>query len=217
MLKRAKRFGMVLVASLAVVATGAQAASAANFVAGSYPAAISGNQIEKHVFETVANTLYCNTYDFQSELSGAANELALSASPSGCSTLGIVTMTVNMNGCTWNFNVGEKIEASKYSGSGHIACPSGKEIVWNASGGNCTAKIPAQTLSGTFTLEKTATKPTTVLLSTAATGIKYVLGPTSGCLGSPAPGTYENGAYSGTTTLLAKEPKSLTQINFGIE
>ncbi|HEU4599342.1 MAG TPA: hypothetical protein VFS26_06310 [Solirubrobacterales bacterium] len=207
----------MLMLALAVGAAGAQAASASNFVAGSYPAAISGNQLEKHIFKTVANDLYCNKYDFQSELTGAANELALAATPSECSTLGIVTMTVNMNGCTWNFNAGATIEAGKFSGAGHIACPNGKEIVWNASGGNCTAKIPAQTLSGNFTLENTATEPKTVKLSTAATGIKYTLGPTSGCLSSPTPGTYENGTYSGTTTLLAKEPKNLAQVSFLVE
>jgi hypothetical protein len=216
-MKRSKRLGMVLVLALAVGAGSAQAASAANFVAASYPAAISGSQVEKHIFHTAANDLYCNRYDFQSELTGASNEIALAATPSECSTAGIVSMIVSMNGCTWNFNVGTKIEAGKFSGSGHIACPSGKEIVWNGSLGNCTAKLPPQTLSGTYTLENTGTKPETVLLSTAVTGIKYVLGPTSGCLSAPAPGTYENGTYTGTTKLLAKEPKSLTQINFLVE
>jgi hypothetical protein len=191
-----------LLAALALSGPAAASAGAEVFAAQSYPATISGSQWEgKHLFETVANTLYCNKYNFSGSLSAASNELALAATPSECSTLGIVVMTVSMNGCTWNFNVGKELEAGRFSGSGHIACPTGKEIVWTASSGNCTAKIPAQTLSGTFTLENTATEPGTVKLSTEATGITYTLNPTAGCLNKPEAGTYHNGVYKGITKL----------------
>ena len=192
--------GMSLLLSAAACAP----ASASVFEAESYPATISGTQIEgKHAFQTVANTLSCNTYDFQGALSGAASEIALTGSPSGCSTAGVVVMNVAMNGCTFNFGSGRELGASLFAGSAQIVCPSGKEIVWNASTGNCTAKIPPQVLTATVTLENTATTPKSLKLSTAATGVHYTLGPSSGCLGKPAPGTYENGTYNGVTTLTA--------------
>lgn len=199
--------------SLLLSATACASASASVWEAESYPATISGTQIEgKHLFKTVANTLYCNTFDFQGSLSGAAGELDLTGSPSECSTAGIVVMTVAMNGCTFDFGSGEGLGGSLFAGSAQISCPAGKEIVWNASTGNCTAKIPPQTLTGTVTLENTATSPKSVKLSTGVTGIHYTLNPSSGCLGKPASGTYENGAYSGVTTLTASSggPTGLT-------
>ncbi|HEX2391561.1 MAG TPA: hypothetical protein VHI77_01445, partial [Solirubrobacterales bacterium] len=90
--------GLVLAATMVLWAAAAPLAKAA-FVAESYPTTISGTQIEgKHRFKTAANELFCSTYDFQGELTEATKEIALSASPSGCSTLEIVVMTVNMNG-----------------------------------------------------------------------------------------------------------------------
>jgi len=191
---------MSLLLSAAVCAP----ATASVWEAESYPATISGAQIEgKHMFKTAANTLYCNTFNWQGALSGSASELALTGSPSECSTAGIVVMNVAMNGCTFNFGSGSLLEGALFAGSAQIVCPAGKEIVWTASLGNCTAKIPPQTLAGTVTLENTATAPKSVKLATAISGIHYTLNPTSGCLGKPAPGTYENGTYTGYTTLTA--------------
>jgi hypothetical protein len=199
-----KAWTAALFLSLLLSAAACAPATASVWEAESYPATISGTQIEgKHTFKTVANTLYCNKYLFAGALSSSASELALTGSPSECSTAGFVVMTVAMNGCTFNFGSGSELGAGLFAGSARIACPTGKEIVWTASTGNCTARIPAQTLNATVTLENTATAPKSVRLSTAATGIHYTLNPTSGCLNKPAAGAYVDGTYDGITTLTA--------------
>lgn len=197
-----KAFAAAFCAVLALGGATAQSSMAELFEAESYPATISGQQEAKHLFETVANTLSCKKYSFAGKLSSKSNELALEAMPSECSTAGVVVMTVNMNGCTFNFNVGAKISEGKYQGAGHIACPVGKEIVWQASNG-CTAKIPAQALTATITLENKATSPKSVLLTTEATGINYTIEAGAFCLGSPKSGPYVNGKYTGSTKLTA--------------
>jgi len=203
MMGKLKASGLALLAVVALAGVTAQATRAATFQAESYPAAISGQQEAKHLFETVANTLSCKKYEFAGELSSSSNELALTGSPQECSTAGVVVMTVNMNGCTFNFNVGAKIGEGKYEGAGHIACPAGKEIVWSATNG-CTAKIPPQTLTATITLENKATGPKkSILLSTEATGISYTIESGFFCLGSPKSGPYTNGKYTGSTKLTA--------------
>ena len=154
-----------------------------------------------------------NKYDFQGELSGESNELALTAIPQECSTLGIVVMTVTMNGCTFNFNVGKEIT----EGSVHIACPAGKEIVWKASNG-CTAKIPAQTIKAEVTLTNTATKPVkTIALSTVASGIHYTIEKGSLCVGAPGSGSYTDGVYEGKTTLTGKNPKTSEAVGITVK
>ena len=202
----------VMLSLLLSAATGASA-SASVWEAESYPATISGSQIEgKHEFKTVANTLYCNTFDWKGTLSSAASELALTGAPLECTTFGFVVMKVAMNGCTFNFGSGSELEAALFGGTAQIVCPAGEEIVWTASTGNCTAKIPPQTFAGTVTLRNMATSPKSVKLLTEATGIHYTLNPSSGCLSQPAPGTYQNGTYNGTTTLTAESsgPTGLT-------
>ncbi len=203
MKRKGANWAVALVLALVLSAAVSASATASVWEAEKYPAAISGSQLEKHEFKTVANTLYCNKYDWQGALGSAASELALTGSPSECSTAGFVVMTVAMNGCTFNFGSGSELGAGLFGASAKIVCPAGKEIVWTASTGNCTAKIPPQTFAGTVTLENTATSPKSVKLSTAATGIHYTLNPTSGCLNKPPAGTYENGTYNGTTTLTA--------------
>jgi hypothetical protein len=211
---RLRKAGLTLVAALALGAAVAPLAKA-GFQAESYPATISGTQIEgKHLFKTVANELFCGTYDFQGKLSEAAKEIALSASPSGCSTAGVLTMTVNMSGCTWNFNSGKGLFAESLQ----VVCPAGKEIVWTASSGNCTAKIPPQTIAAEITYTNTATEPKkSIKYSTSATGIHYTLGPSSGCLGSPAPGAYTNGTYTGMTTLTGENPETSKPVGIWVE
>jgi hypothetical protein len=201
---RSRTWVAALGLSLLLSAAACAPASASVWEAESYPATISGTQVEgKHTFQTAANTLSCTTFDFQGTLSGSVSELALTGAPSGCSTAGIIVMNVAMNGCTFNFGSGKELGAALFAGSAQIVCPAGKEIVWTASTGNCTAKIPPQVFAGTVNLENMATAPKSVKLSTAASGIHYTLNPSSGCLNKPAPGTYENGVYSGTTTLTA--------------
>lgn len=211
---KARLFGLTLAAVLAMSGVMAQLAQAGTFEAESYPVAIKGNQIEgKHLFKTVASELYCNTYDFQGELGEASNELALAATPKECSTLGILTMTVEMNGCTFNFNVKEEIS----EGTVHIACPAGKEIVWKASNG-CTARIPAQTIEAEVTLTNTATKPAkTIRLTTNAGGIHYSIEKGSACVGAPASGSYTNGTYEGATTLTGENPKTSEAVGITVK
>jgi len=209
----------VLASILVLAGLGAGPAAASVFEAESYPAELSGTQFEgKHSFKTVANELYCNKYTFKGELSAAAGEIALAGTPGECSTLGIVVMTVAMNGCTFNFGSGGELGAGLFSGTAKIACPEGKEIVWTASSGNCTAKIPPQTLKGTVTLQNTAAEPKkTVRLTTESSTVHYTLGPSSGCLGSPAPGTYTNGLYKGITKLSALKPGTATALDLTVK
>lgn len=214
MIRRLRAMGVAFAAIAVLGGMSAQFAEAGSFEAESYPVTINGNQIEgHHSFKTVASELYCNTYDFQGSLTEASNELALVASPLECSTLGFLAMSVEMNGCTFNFNVKEKIS----EGAVHIACPAGKEIVWKASNG-CTAKIPAQTIEAEVTLTNTATKPVkTIRLATTASGIHYTIEKGSLCVGAPASGSYTNGTYEGVTTLKGENPKTTEAVGITVK
>ena len=126
-------------------------------------------------------------------------------------------MTVNMNGCTFNFKVGKEIGEGESAGSVHIACPAGKEIVWSATNG-CTAKIPAQTISATVTLQNKATEPKkSIRLTTAATGIKYTIEKGFFCFGAPSSGEYNNGTYEGVTTLTGENPETSNPIGITVK
>ena len=112
----------------------------------------------------------------------------------------------------------ERTRAGLFSGTASIVCPEGKEIVWTANTGNCTAKIPPQTLKATVTLQNTPAEPKkTVRLATESSTVHYTLAPSSGCLGSPAPGTYENGVYKGITKLSALKPGTATALDFTVK
>ncbi|HEX8752028.1 MAG TPA: hypothetical protein VF731_01315 [Solirubrobacterales bacterium] len=211
------RLGIALVAVLAVGGTAAASAQA-GFVAGSYPAKLSGTQLEQFIFFSAAAELKCKTSDFAGELTEAASSLSLTARTEGCSTGGgIVVMAVSMNGCTYRFTQGAKVAEGEWSSGLKIECPMGKEIVWENPEHNCVARTPAQEVSSTSTLRNTAKEPGTILLTTAASGIHYTLEKTFGCVGMPAPGTYTNGKYQGTAELSAANPETSKGIDLRLE
>lgn len=219
MVDRIGRLGLVLAAVLAVGGISAAAAQA-KFVAGSYPAKVTGSQIESSmVFFSAAAELKCKQSGFEGELSEAAASLSLTARTEECSTGGgLVVMSVSMNGCSFRFTQGEKLGTDKWASGLKLECPTGKEIVWENPAHNCVARTPAQEINSTSTFEDTTAKePKTVLLTTAATGIHYTLEKTFGCVNMPAPGEYTNGKYQGTAEFSAVNAETMKGVNLLLE
>lgn len=206
MVARIWRLGMALVAVLAVSGAIAAAAQAAEFVAGSYPAKVSGSQVEGAVvFESAAAELECGKSNFEGQLTAASPSLTLTAQTSECSTGGgLVVMVPSMNGCTYRFTPGKELEADKWATALSIVCEAGKEIVWRNAAETCVVRTPAQEIPATMSFkDTTGTTPKSVLLRTDATGIRYTIVKTSGCAHLAALGEHTDGEYHGNVTFTA--------------
>ena len=212
-----KALGLALIAVAAIGAALASAAQAGVFKAEEYPARITGEQVAgtitgqeftKHQFSTVVATWKCSTVKFQGELTEESSELTLTPTYEGCDWNGTLT-TVNTNGCDYLFTAGETIEGSenKLNVSVHIKCEAGHEI--EVILGECTIKLPSQTLSG-ITAENTLTAEPKmdVDLALDVKGFEYTVKNGSKCPNKPADGVYNNGSLKGVSTLTAENPSN---------
>src|SRR4051794_14920691 len=105
--------------------------STSGFAARSYPATLTGGQDTPGVtlFKLKGGNTSCSSVSYSSSLSGPKAQLAVAAVYSGCLVNGISGGTVNMNGCTYTFNVlNQPPVGSTYAGHADIACPAGKAI-----------------------------------------------------------------------------------------
>jgi hypothetical protein len=121
---------------------------------------------------------------------------------------------IEMNGCNYRYTAGVTIGTTgmETTGTTHIVCPAGQQIVIKAPG--CTIKVPTQTPTGGHVIYRTitTTPQNHVTLEATLTGITYS---TSGLLcGTHADET--NGTYTGNVTFKAFDSTG-TQTNLEVE
>ena len=170
--------------------------------AGSYPASIAGTAVATHKIKVSGGTTECKTSAFSSSVSGETAQLTVQASYAECTVLGVAG-SVNMNGCTYTFNVlNQAPVGATYAGHADIACPAGKaiELIAGTSKPKCTVTIPAQTTDSgglSFTNEASST----IGLGLAVSGIDYHQQKGEG-LGACSTGDFTDGTYTGSSTLV---------------
>jgi hypothetical protein len=204
---RLKIAALSVVASLALSAVVATAASAGSFEAESYPATITGEQTTQVVFSGVVGSWACKKLSMSGELTEKLSKLNLAPLYSECSWAGIGATTM-MEGCTYEFVAGNTIEGSeaRVQATMSIKCPAGKEVKLVLNGGTCTIRIPPQINLASATAESTGSgKSGDVDLKLSLTGITYsVENGAFPCPNNPGSGTYNNGSLTGTETLKAE-------------
>jgi hypothetical protein len=173
--------------------------------AGTYPASLVGEQNAggAHVLSFQGGEVKCGSVKFSSSLSSAKAQFAVQSENGGCTVLGFPG-TVNMNGCTYTFNVlNQPPVGSTYGGHADIACPAGKaiEMVGSASGKvRCTVTIGAQTTDSEG-LSFTNQWSSVVNVGLAIKGIDYHQQKGEG-LGACSTGDFTTGTYTGSSTLV---------------
>lgn len=149
MISNLRSFGLTLIAVATVAAMIAPASSANEagiFSAGSYPAHISGIDVDDTI-TTSGTTLACKTTTYTGTLGGASTQLTLTPTYKDCTKDG-TPATITMNGCAYIFNVGSGTGAH-WNGTVHIECPGSvieihryASSVTHAEGkSNCTVTI----------------------------------------------------------------------------
>lgn len=166
------------------------------FEAEGYPAGIIAPQVTQHVFGTSIGNLKCNGVDLGATVGGASSELGLDPEFRGCRVNASKT-TIRTNTCTYALKVANA--AGPYSGTLSLACSGSNQLEaeFLGWGGNCTIKIPPQTLASVSYENQGSGASRTVLASMSGTGLKYTLG--ANC--ELTPGSYGNGTLSGSTSL----------------
>jgi hypothetical protein len=168
------------------------------FEAESYPATVTGSQIGASSFGFESGTVQCGSTTFSTTLGEGSETLEVPPSISSCS-VGLVSVTADVDECKYKFAMTSKVEEDKYKGTVDVVCPSGKSIALT-SACECTTTIGSQTALGTveFVNTTSASPKKDVDIKLSVTGLKYR--ESSGCKN---PGTRSNGTYSGELTVKA--------------
>jgi hypothetical protein len=181
----------ILAAVLAMAATGASVASAAEFHMGSTTGTVTGSQITgqpQHVFTTSAGKVTCTVAHFTGTYTASTTtSQTLLPKWEKCTAFGFINIPYDVNGCHFTFT-------AAVGGQTHLVC-GGKPIEITTPG--CTTTIGSQTLSTTeFTNSTdTTTGKMHIIAHTNIAAITY-----NEC------GTVRNnGTYTGTTTWTAKD------------
>ncbi|HYH53722.1 MAG TPA: hypothetical protein VD761_06295 [Solirubrobacterales bacterium] len=169
-----------------------------------YPVKITGEQGTQHVLSIQAGNLKCNTANLSTSASEATAQLAVQAEYSGCTGFAFPA-TVNMNGCTYTFNILNQAPiGSARPGHADISCPEGKSIVVTAIAAGlvkCTVTIPAQTTdSGGLTFTNEPAIPS-IGVALNMQGIDYHQQEGSG-VGRCKTADATDGTYTGSSTLI---------------
>jgi uncharacterized protein affecting Mg2+/Co2+ transport len=218
MIRNLKAFGLVLVAAFAMSAVMASASSAAGiFTWGNTTQKITAVQDTgeggKQIFTTTPGTVTCNEVTGSATIAKGTTESTEvlsssitynnSGSADTCPGPFGTQPKIEMNGCNYRFTAGQTIGTSgkETTGTAHIVCPAGQQIVINATG--CTIKVPTQTPTGGHIIFKTiiTTPQNHITIETTLSGITYS---DSGLLcGTHADET--NGTYTGNVTFVASD------------
>jgi hypothetical protein len=178
-----KKVGLIASAALAMsVLTGIASASASEFNAESFPAALtgSGNQ----TFTTAAGEITCPTSSQKGEATSKSTWWTMNVTDSGC-TLGGVATTVNWGQC--------EIRYYTYSGY-YIVCKGG---IVKITSQECIIEVGQQELKS-LTLTNSGSGTTrTIKALVSVTGMKFTQN--SGCVGGA--GTFTNGKIGGEILL----------------
>jgi hypothetical protein len=101
------------------------------FNAEAFPVALFGENVggAPHVLERSPQKVTCNSVDFERQgFASAAGSVSFDATYGECSA-GVLISTVNMNGCTYEFDVFNI--GPPYTGGASINCPEGKAIAYS--------------------------------------------------------------------------------------
>jgi hypothetical protein len=190
MIRNIKVLGLAVVAVLAMSAVVANAASAAQFVASSYPATFTGSNTKgTEKFHTEAGNVECDSH-FQ----GTENEASSTASAhpeyTNCEAFGGLSATVTTTGCNYVFHL-----TSTTSASTDVACGTGAILV---TAGTCKAEIKSQT-----GLEKVgmAASGGKITVTPSVTKIKYTVTQDGFLCPFNGTGNREDGEYTGSVTI----------------
>jgi hypothetical protein len=201
--------GLGMLAMLATAAAFAPAAQAGEFTAGKYPATIIGTNNVIHKITTNLGVMECAPV-LHGNLEAPSEELTFSLGYGPC-TLGANEVDVNVNGCDYRVHAGNTAGQHKVAGTMDIVCPEGSVIDFEVTSvPTCHLTVPGQTGLGALTYTN-HTPPTDVDLDFNLSGLSYTLD-----MGCPGPGVYANGAFTGTTTLVAFHPVGV-QVAFGVD
>jgi hypothetical protein len=184
-----KGLGLVLVAVLAVGAVSVAAASAAEFHSEVETTFGVGQQVTAGVYTTAAGTIKCKEISGTGVMTGkAANSITIAPSISGCTAFGQAAVW-SMNGCEY---------VATSSGTEHIVCPAGKEVLITVASGNCSIGTPSQSGTATYTNQGSGSTRD-VLVTSTASGLTYVVyGPGTIC---GTLGKHTDGSVTGTITV----------------
>jgi hypothetical protein len=147
MTRAMKRFGLVLVAAIALCLVTAASALATGyqFKSKASSTTLVGEQGAGDAFAFDAGEVRCSSTSYSGQMtSESASTVTLTPSYSGCA-MGAATATVNMNGCAYKLEPGEVTESSSYDVATNIECPTGKSIVITTKIAGiikCTITIP---------------------------------------------------------------------------
>jgi len=201
--------------TIALFAMRAPIASAAQLsTGGAPPVTVLGEQTGEHVL-TIENglTAKCKKATFEGTM-GAAQVATLEVIPaySECSAFGFLSATITVNSCKYKFL--EPSGAGPFTGNASIVCSGGE--VMKIVAGTCEVTIGSQENKSKITYKNQATSPSTILVESELSGLKYsktkdgFLCPLSGT------GVKEDGKYTGETTALGKKASSQVPIAIGI-
>lgn len=175
-----------------------EAAAQPRFSAESFPAYLSSaSAAHRWEFGTLGN-LECPV-SFTGKLGSAATSLRLTKFVSyfACSeSPGGLAVTINWGGCEDTLDL---LNAGPpYVAEYGLDCPAGNSYQFGL-GGICTVSIPDQSGLDQVNLETTGTGTSRAIgVDFEVTGLKYTISGVKFLCGN---GTYENGTFSGTTTL----------------
>lgn len=201
MISRTALRALFLITAFTCSAIFASVAQAGEFEADEYPVTLTGRSIGQHVMETGAGTMKC-TVTYHGEEVGATTAVHLTTTYSECTVNGLPA-TVTFLSCHTLLTGGETIGGvNEIAVQTDLSCQEGGSIVIKTF--ICQMTIEQnQSLAGT--VAKNQTTPGgkgEVVATTGLTGVKYIVD--GGC--PIANGTYENGIYTGTTTLEGEKP-----------
>jgi hypothetical protein len=170
----AKALGVACMAVLALSAFVVAAASADDLTAEKYPATLTGTNDPgfSDEFLTTIGTFKCTKTTYAATIAGPTTSLTATPSFSGCSGFGF-PFVVDMNGCTFKFNVG-----AGTTGDVDLVCPAGAELTLTATSAGtakCTEHIKAQSdITGGVTYSNIGVGATReITISSALSGIDY--------------------------------------------
>ena len=211
-MRHLKVLGLVLVAVLAISATGASAASA-QVKSSSYPSTLTGSQVGSHVFTIDGGfTVVCPVAFFGGVLKEEASTVGgVTAEYKGngenqCEAFGL-SATVSMNGCTYTFHDTNVVTVGvEHTGTVDLVCPAGKAVTLIY--GTCEVQIGSQTGLGPVVYRDDGTTNHLTLNPNVSKAITY--NKTKDGFLCPLNGTGEkaDGSYAGTTTVSGEDPET---------
>jgi hypothetical protein len=192
---------LLLIAAFTCTVAFAPVAQAGEFEADEYPVTLTGRSVGQHEMQTGAGTSKC-TVTYHGEEVGGTGSVHLTTTYSECTVNG-VPATVTFLNCHTLLTGGETIGGeSEIAVQTDLSCQEGGSIVVKVLFCQITIE-PNQSLAGTVAKNQTTLGGKgEIVATTGLTGVRYIVD--GGC--PIANGTYENGVYTGTTTLEGEKP-----------